>query len=100
MTSQKARAREEFYNSLNTDKILSILEITNSLLLEDDIKVLNNRYGNIAYTIIEDKTIYLNLMEIALKTKNSFLFMVLLKALNYHELGHNKFTDYNKDLIA
>jgi len=72
-------------NALQKTKHIPVIDVSNSEL----------KNNGIAFT--DNKSIYLNFKEIKsmLNSDSYDEFLLLLKALNYHELCHNLYTKYN-----
>jgi len=79
--------------NLDKNKLCNILELTDKLLSgKTDLKVMDTNTG-LAYT--DNKNIFLALQEILKFCNNQQDFLIIVKGLNYHELAHSLYTDYD-----
>ena len=83
--------------NLDKNKLCNILELTDKLLSgKTDLKVMDTNTG-LAYT--DNKNIFLALQEILKFCNNQQDFLIIVKGLNYHELAHSLYTDYDFKMV-
>jgi hypothetical protein len=81
------------FQNLDKNKLCNILELTDKLISgKISLKVLLSQLG-LAYT--DNKDIYLDFYEVLKFCKSEQDFLIITKGLNYHELAHIIYTDYD-----